>query len=291
MRKFLTVLVLIMLSTNSVFALDCNFSPKTFISQQIKKSPIKEFVKNYVKVANSYDYDKMTSFYAPNYVNSDGIKRDIYFKLIKNTWNSYPNIKYDFKIKNIDMSETTAVVELEETAIASSLSPDNGVLKSHANTVYYLQKNNNTWQIVSDYIVNEKTSLCFGEAKNAKIELIAPNQVLSDEEYTVTLSVIPPKDSLVIASIGNEKITYPQETAKEVFRKMPNDMILERLFVSNNDNVNEYAVASVGLTKMKIQPDNQVKVEISGLAYAMSRVNVVPINKLIEEKKDDVKDK
>ena len=87
---------------------------------------------------------------------------------------------------------------------------------------------------------------------------------------------------MVIASINKENIVYPQTKSDDAFRKMPDDNILERVFLSNKNNVNEYAVASVGITRAENYSDNQIRVYMGGLAFIMTRINVVPENKYIK---------
>ena len=68
-----------------------------------------------------------------------------------------------------------------------------------------------------------------------------------------------------------------------MFRKLPDDNILERLFISNTDNVNEYIVASIGITKADIS-DLSIKLSLTGFGYQITRVNVKrkPVNEGIE---------
>ena len=58
---------------------------------------------------------------------------------------------------------------------------------------------------------------------------------------------------------------------------------MERVFHSNSENVNEYTVASVGITRAEptYTPD-EVRVYMGGLAFIMTRVNVVPKNKFVK---------
>jgi len=291
MKRFLSFLIILLFTICPVYSSDLTDNFKLHVQESSQKYEVKKLFKSYVDTANKYDYDKLVSFYSDNYINSDGFDNKLYFKLIKSTWETYSNIKYQFKIKNVVINGDTATVEVEEISVATNVAPDNGILKSFANNVYYLKKYNDGWKIVTDCIINERTVLAYGDAKDSLITLNAPNQILADTEYTASLVVIPPKNTLVIASIGKELVTYPQKTAKEVFRKVPDDYILERLFKSNTNNVNEYAVASIGLTKATVQPDKKLSIKVSGLAYAMTRINVVPINKFIEEDKNENKDK
>lgn len=248
---------------------------------------IKKTLFTHVKYANGYNYEGLKSLYADNYSNSDGINKEIYFDLVKKTWDSYPDIKYKIDIKNIQVDGNSAVVQVNENATASTGSKsgvvdENGLLQSYSQSVYYLEKFNNDWLITSDSILYEKTFLRYGSAKDIDISLSAPSQISANTMYTSSLKIDAPKDSMVIASIGQENITYPQTVAEEVFRKLPEDGILERVFTSNNKNINEYAVASFGITKAELNKGTEIKIYVTGLGFVMSRINVVPKNDFVK---------
>mgnify|MGYP003300542513 CR=1 FL=1 len=82
------------------------------------------------------------------------------------------------------------------------------------------------------------------------------------------------KGTLAIASLAAEPVQYPQEPAKEVFRALPDDNILERLFIANNQKKNEYIVASIGLTKSEVS-NLSIKLSLTGYGYAIRRVNIL----------------
>lgn len=65
---------------------------------------------------------------------------------------------------------------------------------------------------------------------------------------------------------------------------------MERLFISNTDNVNEYIVASIGITKADIS-DLSIKFSLTGFGYQITRVNVKqkPVNEGIEGLNDEGK--
>ena len=63
------------------------------------------------------------------------------------------------------------------------------------------------------------------------------------------------------------------------------DNILERIFRSNTDNVNEYIVASIGLTRADVT-DLSIKLSLTGFGYTIKRVNVIPQNKYITLKEE-----
>ena len=107
----------------------------------------------------------------------------------------------------------------------------------------------------------------------------SPAQVANDEEYNVIFDIKLPKGYLALGSISNEPIVYPQIPPKEVFRNMQQDALLERVVRSNNDNKNEYAIASIGLTKAEMSADNQLNIHVAGLGFIMNRVNVLHLTK------------
>lgn len=270
-------------------------TPPTQSSAVNSCDEIRKALYKHLRYANNYDLDGLKSLYSHNYVTSDGLNSDIYFELVKKTWDSYPDIKYRITIQNISVGQNTAFAEVREDAIAttdskSGIINEKGLLESSSNCVYYFEKINNEWLITSDHIVSEKTALRYGSAKGMKIALNAPCQIPADSEYTVGLNMETPKDSLIIASVGQEKITYPQIAAEEVFRKLPDYGVLERVFKSNNKSLNEYAVASFGVTKAEIKNGTEIKIYVTGLGFIMSRVNVIPKNDFIKVAKNE-KDK
>ena len=285
MKKFLLSILL------SIFLLPSGYAESKFLKSDLFNSNIrgvKSVLNSQIKYANKNNFDKFIATYDTNYKNGDGYDIDIYSKLVKELWENYDNIKYGIKIKDITFEDDgTAKVSLIETSSADIpvTKKMNGVLKSEADSIYYLKKINGKWKVTSDKINEEVTSMLYGEAINLDIKLSAPQEVTPGYEYTATLEFDPPKDTFAIASIAKDKVEYPQKQAKEVFRKLPDDHILERLFVANSDNANEYIIASIGLTKADIK-DMSIKLSLTGFGYQIIRVNVV--DKLSkEELKED----
>lgn len=266
------------------------------VQNRINKSTyndIKKVIDQQSVYTNKYDLKGLSSLYANDFVNSDGFNKDVYFKLIEETWKTYPDISYKTEIKNIEFSDNYATVFTNEIAVATSKENVGdltaiGELYSTSQCVYYLEKQGAKWLINSEKIIEETSTLKYGDARYINIELNAPKQIGANKDYTTTLKVDAPKDSVVIASINKENIVYPQTKSDDAFRKMPDDNILERVFLSNKDNVNEYAVASIGITRAENYTDNQIRIYMGGLAFIMTRINVIPENKFIklENKKE-----
>jgi len=249
---------------------------------------VKKLLESQVKYANRTDFENFINTYDSKYVNSDGFNLDVYSSLIKDIWNTYDNIKYGIKISDIKIVDDKAVVDLIETSQANiSMSKVyDGELKSSANTIYYLEKTDNGWKVVSDKVLDETTTMLYGDAKDLDIKLSVPMEIEANKEYCATLEFVPPSETVAIASIASDIVEYPQKPTKEVFRAMPEDNILERLFTSNNQSSNEYVAASIGLTKTSVC-NMGVNLNLTGFGYAIRRVNVIPD----KNGASDVKDK
>lgn len=260
--------------------------------QMVKE--IKDLFDMQQKVTNKFDLDKLSTLYTDNYIDNDGYTKDVYFKLIKDTWETYPDVTYKTEIKNIKINGDYAVVETAETAYAtddedSEMISAHGELYSTATCVYYLKRVNENWLISAEHVVEEKSTLKYGDARFVKMELNAPSLIGAGEEYTAELKLDLPADQIVIASINKERIVQPVKKDPEVFKRLPEEQVLERVFRANTDNINEYAVASVGITKTEKIDGELVKVYMNGLAFIITRVNVVPINNFVDKEELNVK--
>lgn len=238
---------------------------------------IKSLLNSQVRYANKTNFNKFISTYDENYINSDGFNLETYSSLVKDIWSSYDKIEYGIKIKSVAVENNTANVEVTESSKAKLQLNEKieGTLESESNSVYNLKKINGKWKVISDKILDETTSMLYGDAKKLNITLTAPKSINAGEEYTATLEFIPPENVIAIASIASDKVEYPQKNAKEVYRKFPEDNVLERIFRANSDSVNEYVVASIALTKADIDELN-VKLSLTGFGYKIIRVNVIP---------------
>ena len=277
MKKFVFVLIFMLFLSQNVCDASPIFNLKIFNDDT---RAVKSVLNSQVRYANRANFDKFISTYDKDYKNSDGFDLDIYSNLVKDIWQTYDKIKYGIKINDIDISGNNAVVHLEENSFANiPISKTvNGILKSTADSIYYLKKIDGKWKVTSDEVISEKTSMLYGEAIDLDINLTAPLVVKPGVEYTASLSFEPPKGTMAIASIAKDKVEYPQKQPEEVFRKLPEDNILERLFIANKDNMNEYIIASIGLTKTDVK-DLSIKVSLAGFGYHIIRVNVAKPDK------------
>ena len=277
MKKFILALLIFGAFSQPSLAFerpDClNFS----LSRDEKA--VKKVLKSQIKYANRMNYEKFMSTFDENYLNADGFNLETYSKLVKDIWGTYKKLKYGIEIKDITVTNDTAVINVIETSSAKL--PVNevydGILDSVAESTYYLKKHDKVWKVYSDSVKDETTSMLYGDAKNLEIKLSAPLTVEAGQEYCATLEFEPPEDTMAIASIASDIVEYPQKPTQEVFRALPDDCILERLFTANSQNANEYIVASIGLTKADVQ-DLSIKLSLTGFCYKIKRVNVIKTN-------------
>ncbi len=252
---------------------------------------VAKFFAIYEAAANNYNHNEFIKCYSPNYVSSDGFNLDILSKMLKETWKTYPGIKYQVKLNGVTFYNGMAIADVTETAkgYAKAENDNVGEFVSTMQSVYYLKQNGTSWMIDNDYTVKENIILSWGDAKQAKISFETPNQIQAGKEYTAVLKVKQPDGSIAIGSINADKITYPQKPSKEIFRKFSPEGTLERIMKANTDNVNEYLVATVGFTRPKVDNNQNLNINLSGYACLMERMNVIPVNKFIEVKNSNDK--
>lgn len=277
-KKLLTILLFSIFISPAGIAREGSDFFKLHIFNNDKRE-IKSLLNSQVRYANKSNFKKFIATFDESYVNADGFNLETYSQLVRDTWKTYNNIEYDIEIKDIIVNNNEATVTVTETSFAEVPAPAklDGILTSEADSVYYLKKTDGDWKVTSDKVLAETTSLLYGDAKNLNIKLTAPQKIAAGKEYTASLEFTPPEDVIAIASIASDKVEYPQKQVKEVYRRLPDDNILERIFISNSDNLNEYVVASIGLTKADIS-DLSIQLSLTGFGYKIVRVNVVPEN-------------
>ena len=258
------------------------------------KKEIRELFAKQDDYAKKYDLKALKTLYSNSFVDNDGYNKDVYFSLVKDTWNTYKDITYTTEITNIQLNGDYATVETTETAMATSDDINKaifGELNSTSKCIYHLQRFSNKWEIIGETVLEEVSELKYGDARYAKISLEAPRMVGSGQEYTATLKVDLPTNNIIVASINQEKIVNPAKKPQEVYRKVNESGTLARVFNANTDNVNEYTVASVGITTVDAPFGGPARVHMSGLAFVMTRVNVVPKNNFARVDEPEGKDK
>jgi len=261
---------------------------------------IMSFFKTFQKYMEKGNLDKLKSLYADDFVNNDGFNKDTYFDLIALVSDLYDDAKYTMNVVSVTRNGDFAYALVEEEANAVTADQykeinGTGIVRSSSKYLYHLSKIGGKWKICGLDTLAEQTSLLYGDAKFLNYDIKAPAMVKEGSKYPISFTVSQiPDDALLIASLTNDPIVYPQKNNKEVFRtfKKKNNT-LERIVTANKDRYNEYATASLGITRAGIAKGddiNMIKIYMTGMAFVMTRVNVEPVlNHKVEkpEKKAD----
>lgn len=248
---------------------------------------IKQLFKSHNNYANKHEAKTLAHLYADNYINNDGFDKTAYFKSIDSTWEACKDLTYHTKILSISIHGENASVNVLETAsgtITETIGsvPIAGEIHSRAEGIYHLIKINGAWYISGETALTDESTLLYGDARFMNIELNSPAQVSSGETYTISLKVDAEDDTFIIGSLDHDPVKYPPTTPKSELRALGQSQTLERLIKANTDNLNEYAVASLAISKVKDLGDEHYRIYMAGLACIMKRVNVVPKNNFIE---------
>lgn len=251
--------------------------------QRSPEAQIKSFYKTFSKYSENNEVDKLKSLYSDSFVNNDGFDKNTIFKMMTDSADAYKDIKNTLDVEKVSVEGDNAVVDLHEYAIGSTSKINNntgdyGLISSDMYYTDYLRKEGGKWKITSTNIKSERVMLKYGEAKNMAIEIIAPQLVTAGTEYNVDVNLSSPDGVMLVGSIVNEQILYPQVQKKDVFRAIKSDA-LSRVLKANTDGNNEYATATIGVTRVSVEPP-KVTVGMTGMAFAMTRINVINAKKI-----------
>lgn len=299
MRKILLSLFLVAISLTCITmpAHASLISHKSYRAEQkqINKQnikDIKELFAKHTEYANAHNLEGLRTFYADNYINSDGFNKDAYFKSIESTWKDCADLSYTTKIVSVNVNGDYASVNVEETATGTVYEKIEGIsiageIHSKSQGIYHLTNINSKWYISAETAVTDESSLLYGDARFMDIELQAPSQVFSGNEYTATVKVDADKNTFIVGSIDRDPVTYPTTAPKSELRALNPEHSLERVLKANSDNINEYAVASLAISKIENgSVAESYRIYMAGLACVMKRVNVIPKNNFIKIEED-----
>jgi len=294
MKKFLLALTIGLLvcgigAQDAQAGVISNWKENAAIKKELKNTEkeIKATFEEQIKCSNAHDWEKLKEFYAEKYRSTDAFDKNTTFKIIKENYEIYPDLKMSTKINMLDIKGNFATADVYEHARAKDITREEidlkGNLEAFAHTVYYLEKIDGKWLITAEHAIEEHNSIIFGEAQYLDLKLSAPMVVAAGESYNSTLEINNlPRQALLMGSINQSLAVYPFQEDEESFRVLE-DLELERIFTANKKNLNEYNVASIGITRGHPLPNGSMKLYISGLAFMMTRVNVIPENNYCEK--------
>ena len=277
MKKTLLVLIMFVLSGlfYSANAFDLNFLINS------PENEIKTLLKKHNKALQEHNLKEIKTFYDDSYKSADGFDLEELTTMLDKAHNTYGNIKYKTKINNITAFDNWALAQMSDKSIAKIYPNNNkkykdkmGLLEGMSSYIIYLKNTPEGWKIVSDEVLMEETSLKYGIANKINMDLVTPIFIQNGQEYDLSLKMDKPEDVIALASITREEISYPPVDTQEKFRKFPSEGDLERLVKANDKNLDEYAIASVGFTKISFnEQEAKARIEVLGMAYIMKRIN------------------
>lgn len=288
----LIILALLVMPSMTLTAEASLISDRAYCIEQNKNNrqtikQIKKLFEVHNRYANNHDLKNLEALYSENYINNDGFNKEIYFKSIEDTWASCSDLTYKTEIVSIEVNGDYANVNVIESAngtVTENLEFMNvsGEIHSKSTGIYHLEQINGKWYIKGETALTDESSLLYGDARFMNIELQAPSQVSSGETYTTTVKVDADENTFIIGAIDRDAVKYPSSTPKSELRAMPQSQILERLLTANTDNLNEYTVASLAISKAVNAGQENFNIYMAGLACVMKRINVIPKNKFLE---------
>ncbi len=248
---------------------------------------IKELIAIQGILANKHDIEALKPLYTDNYVNNDGFNKELYFKNVKETWDECKDLTYETEILSVEINGDNASVYVSEISTGTVFETSEdiavaGEIHSKSTGIYHLNKIGGKWFISGETLLTDESSLLYGDARFMNIELQSPYQVGAGETYTTTLKIDADDKTFTIASIGSDPVTYPSSLPSGPLRAMPKSNVLERVLTANKDNINEYAVASLAISKTSGETLEDYKMYMAGLACLMRRINVVSVNNFLK---------
>lgn len=290
MKKLILIFVLMIFTLPSICAIELN-----------DYWQVRMVLRDYSNALKKQDINKIKEFYTENYRDSDGFTIDESAQMFEKMYDSYDKVKQKTKISSITSFDNYVIVQLKDTTSAlinpqkeifeknnakkklSQIIREKRIIKEKqgrldSKSVYslYFKKIDDKWKIFYDDITAETTSLKYGVAKKAKMQLNTPAFIKDGETYDLSLKIDKADNLFAVASLTNEEILFPTPEYKEKFRKLPSKGELERVVRANSNNKNECAVASIGFTEVSInEAQTKARIEVVGMALLMKRINML----------------
>ncbi len=278
----------ILLSFLILVTINTSASAFNLFKGESDEKTLKKIVAKIETATNKKDVDGILKYYNKSYKSFDGFNLTDLEGMLEQSFEGYDKLKFKSKVKNILIEDQRASIFLVDDTKATlkgeSKKLGKGELTATSDYALNFVKNDGKWEIITDVMIAEDSCIKYGSAQEIGLDFVAPLGVSPNSQYELKLYANNLENQSVVASLGREKIVYPGVEPKEVFRKVPQDEPLERIVRSNNEGKNEYAAASIGITKANFIEDmDLIKFEMTGLAFLMKRIN------LIEEKAEEIK--
>lgn len=171
--------------------------------------------------ASERNLDRLTGYFAPQFKNGDGITLDQLKTNLTSLWSRYDRIEYQTKIDGWEQKDSDYIVKT--TTKIKGLKPKDKtdfVLEAQISAEQTYRKNNSRWQIVSQNILAEQSTLRSGEDP-PQVELRLPQQIGVGRNYAFDAIITKPLgNSLVLGATFDEAVN-----ANNYFRERSVDLV------------------------------------------------------------------
>jgi ketosteroid isomerase-like protein len=165
--------------------------------------------------ANKRDINAVMQFYATNFSHSDGLTRDQLKEFLQELWQRYAQIKYRTEVVKWEQQGDKIVAETV-TQIEGVKSKKDGDYKLAAtltsSQVY--QKVSGKWQVVSQTILSEKSSMTSG-TEPPNVQLRVPDQIGVGRQYALDAIVTEPLGTNLLLGAAVEEDVNPKNYLKD----------------------------------------------------------------------------
>lgn len=158
--------------------------------------------------ANSRDINAVMQLYAPQFQHSDGLNKDKLRESLQELWQRYKQIQYRTELTRWERKDDSYAAETVTTVqgVKGQGASDFKLEAKLISTQVY--KNiNGKWQVVSQSIVTEKSSLTSGE-KPPKVDLRLPENIGVGRQFSLDAVMPEPLGtSLLLGAVIDESVS------------------------------------------------------------------------------------
>jgi hypothetical protein len=236
-----------------------------------------------VQASNTHSMEDILKHYSAQFMSGDNLTIAQMRDMIRETWDSYPDIIYNSTPIEIRVYGDWATIETLDHSVATAPPDKNimpgvpGKMVSDSRSQLFLRKTGNSWEVTSDSTIWEQAIIRYGIGEDLPITLSAPEQVKAGESYSAKLQVKIPDGTFSIATMDNQELTFPHPKVNDKFRALEGENNeLQRVLKANTDNRNEIVTATFGVTYIEQKNPEKPSLLLNGIATIVKRVNVVP---------------
>lgn len=164
-------------------------------------------ISNLDSAASKQDLQGVMKFYPDDFKHGDGLTKQKLRESLELLWQRYKNIQYRTEVVKVEPKGDAYTVETI-TQIKGTQGQGKSEFKLVANltSVQVYQNKDNEWQIVSQEIISEKSTLISGE-KPPTVELRLPEMIGIGRQYALDAIVTEPLGaSLLLGGVVEEKV-------------------------------------------------------------------------------------